>query len=84
MMWIINQLVGGLWPYVAAGAVAIVGVLGSYMARKREARQKAKQKAAEAKAKALADRERIENEIDQDDNLAARADRAGVVRRPGK
>lgn len=40
--WIINQLVGGLWPYVAAGAVALVGVLGSYMAGKRHARQKAK------------------------------------------
>ena len=40
--WIINQLVGGLWPYVAAGAVALLGVLGSYMAGKRHARQKAK------------------------------------------
>lgn len=40
--WLVDQLVGGLWPYVAAGAVALVGVLGSYMAGKRHARQKAK------------------------------------------
>ena len=82
MIW---WLIPGWLKRAVAWAVAgLLAVAGIFYAGKREARQKAKQKAAEAKAKALADRERIENEIDQDDNLAARADRAGVVRRPGK
>ncbi len=39
---VIGWLLGGLWPYLAAGAVALLGVLGSYMAGKRNARQNAK------------------------------------------
>lgn len=58
MMWIINQLVGGLWPYVAAGAVALVGVLGSYMAGKRDAAQRGKIRDLQGYKKT---RERIDN-----------------------
>lgn len=83
MMWIINQLVGGLWPYVAAGAVALVGVLGSYMAGRRHARQKAKIEGLEADNKALTDRERIEDEVATDPDLVSRA-RRSVLRKPVK
>lgn len=65
-------------------AGAVVAVLGIFMAGKREARRDAKTKAAEATVKALKDRERIDDDISQDTDLAARARKSGIVRPCGE
>ena len=79
MIW---WLIPGWLKRAVAWAVAgLLAVAGIFYAGKREARQKAKQEAAEAKAKALAERERIENDVANDPDLAARA-RRSIVRKP--
>jgi hypothetical protein len=78
----IAALLGDIWPYLIAALAAIGTVVGAYL--KGGSNAKAKQEAADAKAAAKAheDRRRIEDDIEQDDDLAGRARRAGVVR-PG-
>ena len=80
----ISWLLGNLWPYLAAGAVALLGVLGSYMAGRRDARLRAKSDALETTVKAMKARERIDDEIQSDPDLVARAERSGVVRPPNQ
>lgn len=76
-----------IWPilsFIARLLGPILPFLATWIAARRDARQTARIDRLRADADAMKARERIEDEIDQDDNLAARADRAGVVRRPGK
>jgi hypothetical protein len=78
----IGALMGDIWPYLIAALAAIGTVVGAYI--KGGSNAKAKQETASAKAAAQAheDRRRIEDDIDQDDDLAGRARRAGIVRKP--
>lgn len=76
-----------IWPLLSALARLlgpILPFLATWVAAKRDARQKARIERLQADADALKDRERIEDDIDQDDDLAGRAARAGIVRKPGK
>jgi len=68
-----------------AGAVALVlAVLGAWIAGRREARQEARTEALRGDVEAYKTRERIEDAIDQDVDLVARAKRAGVLRPGGE
>lgn len=63
--------------WALAGLLAFMAVWGL---AKREARRETALQAAERIAKAERKRGRIEDEIDQDTDLAARAKRSGVIR----
>jgi hypothetical protein len=60
-----------------AGLMAIMAV---FFAGSRQASQRAKIKGLEADKKAVKDRGRIDDDIDQEPDLAGRARRSGVVR----
>ncbi len=76
MIWLLSALARLLGP--------ILPFLATWLVAKRDARQKARIDRLRDDAEALKARERIEDEIDQDNDLAARARRAGVLRKPGK
>ena len=67
----IARLLGPFIPYLAVWAAA-----------KRDSRLKARNDALEADIKAMKDRERIENDVANDPDLAARARKSGIVRKP--
>ena len=50
--FLIEQITGGLWPYLVAGGAALLGVLGAYVKGRADAKAKitAKQAAATVKA----------------------------------
>lgn len=76
-----------IWPLLSALARLlgpILPFLATWVAAKRDARQKARIERLQADADALKARERIKDDIDQDDDLAGRAARAGIVRKPGQ
>lgn len=60
---------------------AALAVFGIWTAGKREGRSRAKSEALEADKKALTNRERIEDDVASDPDLAARAKRS-VLRKP--
>ena len=78
----IGALMGDLWPYLIAALGAIATVAGAYLKGRSDTKAKAETANAKAAAQAHDDRRRIEDDIDQDDDLAGRARRAGIVR-PG-
>ena len=61
----------------------ILPFLATWVAGKRDARQKAKIEGLEADNKAMTDRERIEDEVATDPDLVSRA-RRSVLRKPIK
>jgi hypothetical protein len=74
----IGYLLGDLFPYIAGAAVALLGILGSYMAGKRQGRLRAKSEALEADRKA--DRRMDDADVshgDADADTAWLRDRAG-------
>ena len=81
MIW---WLIPGWLKRAVAWAVAgLLAVAGIFYAGKREARQQAKKRAAEANLKAKTNRERIEDDVEGDPDLAARAKRS-IVRKSGQ
>lgn len=77
-------MIAAILSFIARLLGPFLPFLATWVAAKRDARQTAKNKRLEADNDALKDRERIEDDIDQDDDLAGRAARAGIVRKPGK
>lgn len=67
------RLLGPILPFVAA-----------WVAGWRDARQRAKLKRLGADNRALRERERIEDDLANETDLADRARRTGVLRKPGK
>ena len=70
--WLISQA----WPY----ALGLVALLGVYWRGRYNGTVKARRDTMEGLAKAAKKRLEIEDAIDQDTDLVARATRAGVVR----
>lgn len=71
---------------LAFGAIfgRIIDILGWYAVGRKSQERIDKIASKDAEVKALRERERIEDEVRDDADLAARARRAGVLRTPGK
>lgn len=71
---------------LAFGAIfgRIIDILGWYAVGRKSQERIDKIASKDAEVKALRERERIEDEVRDDTDLAARARRAGVLRTPGK
>jgi predicted metal-dependent hydrolase len=76
----IGALLPDIWPYII-GLVSLLGVaLGLYRKGRKDVRTESALEAAERMAKAHENRSKIEDEIQQDVDLVARAAAAGIVR----
>ena len=70
------------WGFIARLLGPILPFLAAWFAGRRDASQRAKIRGLEADNKALENRERIENDVANDPDLAARARKSGIVRKP--
>ncbi|MCU0909780.1 MAG: hypothetical protein MUE98_00100 [Rhodobacteraceae bacterium] len=66
----IGDLIGGLWPYIAAGAVAVFSALGLYLKGRRDANHSTRAKAAEGRLSTIEERNRHARDADTQDDPA--------------
>lgn len=75
--WLLSQILGPFLPIIAG----IFGALGLIFFGRRSARKDERLKRAEADVKAMKTRQEIDDEIQGDPDLVARAKRSRVLRR---
>lgn len=73
-----------LWGALGGLLVLILGAFGLYRKGRKDVKRETALEAAERIAKAHDKRRKIEDDIDQDDDLYGRAVRSGVVRPDNK
>lgn len=74
--WLVSQVLGPFLPILAG----IFGALGLIFFGRRSAKKDERLKRAEADVKAMKTRQEIDDEIQGDPDLAARARNSGVLR----